>query len=273
MRVSRVAVLAVPILVAGALVPVALAADAATGGPDEGTYYLQSAATGLNAAASQNAVVQHRPKGNEDHQQWTLRADADGYRLENTDPVGRCLGRAGTGTAMVACPGPDALWQVTAAGPGRWRVKDPAAERYLSTPASGEALPLGGAADWYLTPLTLPRTALPAPDARTLDQVSFLTAHNAFANGVDGGFAPPILNLFPNQNRGLNQQLADGVRGFMFDIYQTRDGAILCHQSCFLVSRPVALSVDLQRIVDFLRANPSEFVTVFLEDYTAPDVL
>jgi len=53
MRVSRVAVLAVPILVAGALVPVAVAADAATGGPDEGTYYLQSAATGLNAAASQ----------------------------------------------------------------------------------------------------------------------------------------------------------------------------------------------------------------------------
>jgi hypothetical protein len=273
MRVPRVVALVVPIFVAGALVPVAVAADAATAGPDEGAFYLQSAATGLNAAANQNAVVQHRPKGNEDHQQWTLRADGDGYRLENADTAGRCLGRGAASAALVACTGPDARWQITAAGPGRWRVKDPAAERYLTTPASGDALPLGGAADWYLTPLTLPRTALPAPDSRTLDQVSFLTAHNAYANGVDGGFAPPFLNLFPNQNRGINQQLADGVRGFMLDIHQTRDGAILCHQSCFLVTRPVALSVDLKRIVDFLTANPGEFVTVFLEDYTAPDVL
>jgi hypothetical protein len=114
---------------------------------------------------------------------------------------------------------------------------------------------------------------MPPADDRTLDQVTFLTTHNAYANGVDGGFAPPFVNFFPNQNRGINQQLADGVRGFMLDIYQTKDGAILCHQSCFLVGRPVALSVDLRRIVDFLNQNPGEFVTVFLEDYVAPDVL
>ncbi|CAM5712567.1 hypothetical protein SALBM217S_03488 [Streptomyces griseoloalbus] len=99
-----------------------------------------------------------------------------------------------------------------------------------------------------------------------LDQVTFLTAHNAYANGVDGGFAPPFVDLFPNQNRGIQQQLADGVRGFMLDIHQTPDGAILCHNSCTLVRRPVALWVDLQRIVDFLRAHPDECVTVCLED-------
>ena len=62
---------------------------------------------------------------------------------------------------------------------------------------------------------------MPAQDQRTLDQVTFLTAHNAFANGVDGGFAPPFVNLFPNQSRGIDQQLSDGVRGFMLDIHQT----------------------------------------------------
>ncbi|GAA3291018.1 hypothetical protein GCM10020295_06780 [Streptomyces cinereospinus] len=59
----------------------------------------------------------------------------------------------------------------------------------------------------------------------------------------------------------------------MLDIHQTPDGAILCHNSCTLVSRPVALRADLQRIVDFLRARPDQFVTVFLEDYVDPGVL
>jgi hypothetical protein len=112
---------------------------------------------------------------------------------------------------------------------------------------------------------------MPPADKRRLDQVTFLTAHNAYANGVDGGFAP--FNAFPNQRRGINQQLNDGVRGFQLDIHQTRDGAILCHNSCTAVSRPVALWVDLQRMVDFLKAHRGEFVTVFLEDYVSPDVL
>jgi hypothetical protein len=114
---------------------------------------------------------------------------------------------------------------------------------------------------------------MPPADQRTLDQVTFLTAHNAYANGVDGGFAPPFVNLVPNQTRGINQQLADGVRGFMLDIHQTPDGAILCHNSCTLVSSPVALWVDVQRIVDFLKAHPDQFITVFLEDYVDPGVL
>ncbi len=77
----------------------------------------------------------------------------------------------------------------------------------------------------------------------------------------------------PNQSRGINQQLNDGVRGFMLDIHQTSDGAILCHNSCTLVSSPVALWVDLQRMVDFLKQNPTQVVTVFLEDYVDPGVL
>ncbi|MEV6601697.1 phospholipase [Actinoplanes sp. NPDC051346] len=245
-----------------------------------GSYYLQSVTTGFNTAASGDAVVQHRPKGDEDHQQWVVRADGENFRLENLDLPGRCLARSSAAPAMASCSAAEARWQITAAGDDQYAVKDPGADRYLTVVPAGDvwadALALGaagGLARWYLTPLVPPRTPVPADGERTLDQVTFLTAHNAFANGVDGGFAPPIINLFPNQARGIDQQLADGVRGFMFDIHQTPDGAILCHDSCTLVVRPVALWVDLKRIVDYLRAHPAEIVTVFLEDYVAPTVL
>ena len=257
MRVFRSAVAAT--LLAGLIVPTARA-DV----PAQGQYYLQSVTTGLNAAVTGDSVDQHRPKGNEDHQQWTLRPDG---RLEEG---GRCLGRFGDQAAMRPCDSADTTWDITAEG-DRVRLKAPGADRYLK-PATPLAIGTG-ADQWYLTPVTPPR--LPAlPDGqRTLDQVTFLTTHNAYANGVDGGFAPPFVNLFPNQARGITQQLTDGVRGFMLDIHQTGDGAILCHNSCTLVSKPVALWVDLQRIVDFLNTNRTEFVTVFLEDYVSADVL
>jgi hypothetical protein len=281
MRVSRVALFAVPVLIAALVAGTALTvrAEEASSGPSEGLYYLQSVTTGLNAAAAGNGVAQHRPKGNEDHQQWRLRADDGRYLLENTDVSG-CLGRAGGSAGLVGCDSADARWQISAAGPGRYAVKDPGAQRYLTVVAGGGgyADPLGLGADddlarWYFTPLSAPRYPLPPGDSRTLDQVTFLTTHNAYANGVDGGFAPPFVDLFPNQNRGIDQQLADGVRGFMLDIHQTRDGAILCHNSCTLARRPVALWVDLKRMVDFLNQRRSEIVTVFLEDYVTPDVL
>jgi hypothetical protein len=282
MRASRAALLAVPVLVAAVVAGTSLTAgaQAAPTGPAEGLYYLQSATTGLNVAKSGDAVAQHRPRGNEDHQQWRLRGDSSTYVLENTDDAGRCLGRTGGTAALVGCASADARWQISAAGPGRYAVKDPGAQRYLTVAASADSyadqLQVGADGDlarWYVTPLSAPKNPLPPGDSRTLDQVTFLTAHNAYANGVDGGFAPPFVNAFPNQSRGIDQQLAEGVRGFMLDIQQTADGAILCHQSCFLARRPVALWVDLKRIVDFLGQHRSEIVTVFLEDYVAPDVL
>jgi len=268
---------------AGAALTTALAAPAqAADVPAAGVFYVQSAVTGLNAADSGGAVVQRNPRGDEDRQQWTLRAVGSSYVLENTDTAGSCLGRSGGEARTASCTGADAAWEITPTGTDRYRLKAPGADRYLTLGAkpSGAGYPAqlvvgaaGDSAAWYLTPVTSPVSPMPSADRRTLDQVTFLTSHNAYANGVDGGFAPPFVNLVPNQSRGINQQLTDGVRGFMLDIHQTPDGAILCHNSCTLVSRPVALWVDLQRIVDFLRQNPNEFVTVFLEDYVDPGVL
>ncbi|MGR3874739.1 RICIN domain-containing protein [Streptomyces graminifolii] len=259
--------------------PPAGAADAV---PAAGTYYVQSATTGLNAADKGGAVEQHNPKGNEDHQQWNLRTSGSSYVLESTDTAGSCLGRSGGQARTVSCTSTDAAWQITPVGGDEYTLKVPGAESYLTVGAkpSGANYPAqlavgssGDLASWYLTPIASPTNPMPSQDQRTLDQVTFLTAHNAYANGVDGGFAPPFVNFFPNQSRGINQQLSDGVRGFMLDIHQTSDGAILCHDSCTLVSRPVALNVDLQRMVDFLKAHPDQFVTVFLEDYVDPGVL
>lgn len=261
MRALRTTLL-VPLLLL-AVVPYARAAEA----PVPDLYYVQSASTGLNAAAAGSAIAQHRPKGNEDHQQWTLRASGGSFVLQE---AAGCLGRSGDNAVVVGCDSADARWDISSDDAIRYRVKVPGADRYLRV-GSGEQLQVGAADLWFLTPVTA-RTLPALPDGeRTLDQMTFLTAHNAYANGVDGGFT--FGNFAPNQARGINQQLADGVRGFMMDIHQTSDGAILCHNSCTLVSKPVALWVDLQRIVDFLKANPTEFATVFLEDYVSADVL
>ncbi|MBO4258803.1 PI-PLC domain-containing protein [Streptomyces griseorubiginosus] len=261
---------------------VAPPAHAAAAVPAPGLYYVQSATTGLNAADNAGAVEQHRPEGNEDHQQWRLTASGSSYLLESTDTAGSCLGRSGDQARTLTCASPDAAWEIAPSGTDQYSLKAPGTDRYVTVAAkpSGANYPaqlaVGASGDlsgWYLTPVTTPTAPMPPQDQRTLDQVTFLTAHNAYANGVDGGFAPPFVNFFPNQARGINQQLSDGVRGFMLDIHQTPDGAILCHDSCTLVSRPVALWVDLQRMVDFLRAHPDQMVTVFLEDYVDPGVL
>ncbi|MCX5059789.1 phospholipase [Streptomyces sp. NBC_00201] len=261
---------------------VAPPAHATAAVPSPGAYYLQSATTGLDAADNAGAVEQHRPKGDEDHQKWRLTPNGSSYVLESTDTAGSCLGRLGDQARTLACASADAAWEITPSGADQYTLKAPGAERYLTVAAklSGGNYPAqltigtaGGLAAWYLTPVTPTTAPMPPQDQRTLDQVTFLTAHNAYANGVDGGFAPPFVNFFPNQARGIDRQLTDGVRGFMLDIHQTPDGAILCHDSCTLVSRPVALWVDLQRMVDFLKAHPDQFVTVFLEDYVDPGVL
>lgn len=252
--------------------------------PPEGAVHVQSAVNGLNAADAGGEVLLRRPRGDEGKQRWTAVALSGGrHQLRSVDDTGRCLGRAGEAAATVSCGTADAAWDLQAAAGGTFTLGVPGDARRLVLPdaPNGQVHPdrprlataSGAEARWYLTANPLPSLPMPPPGERTLDEVTFLTAHNAYANGVDGGFAPPFSNAFPNQSRGLRQQLDDGVRGFMLDVHQTPDGAIMCHGSCTLVRRPVALWVGLQRIVDHLRAHPGEFATVFLEDYVPAALL
>lgn len=241
------------------------------------SVYLQNYSTGLNAADSGGAVAAHNPKGNEDHQQWTPVAVDGGYRLQNADESGTCLGRGDASAVTAACGAEGTTWTISADAGGTYTVSVPGTSQYLTGSSSDSgAVRLGSAGDlarWYLTPVTYATTGMPSADTRTLDQVTFLTAHNAFANGADGNFASFPVSLFPNQNYGVSRQLSDGVRGFMLDDYTVSGRAVLCHNSCDGVSSPVPLATDLQRIVDFLKGDSGRFVTVFLEDYASSEVL
>lgn len=97
---------------------------------------------------------------------------------------------------------------------------------------------------------------------RRFDQVAYATTHNAFAV-EDERFS------VANQRRSMRQQLAEGVRGMMLDVYLDRGRAHLCHGPCSLGRRPL---VDgLCDITRFLDEQPGEVVTIIFETYTTPE--
>ena len=106
-------------------------AEAADTVPPPGAYYVQSATTGLNAAGTTGTVEQRRPRGDEDHQRWNLRADGASHLLENTDSPGTCLGRDGDGARTVGCANPEARWDIAPAGADRFTIAAPGTGRRL----------------------------------------------------------------------------------------------------------------------------------------------
>lgn len=107
--------------------------------------------------------------------------------------------------------------------------------------------------------------------ARRYDEVAYPTTHNAFAAISEGW-------TFANQTPGIAQQLEDGVRGLMLDVWNFPAGSHdtwLCHGTCQLGATPglrEPLVDGLVRIRTFLDAHPAEVVTLILESYvTAAD--
>ncbi|PIA46243.1 hypothetical protein AQUCO_01500037v1 [Aquilegia coerulea] len=109
------------------------------------------------------------------------------------------------------------------------------------------------------------------------NRYSWLTTHNSFA--LVGAKDPSGNNLLAPQNQedSVTSQLNNGVRGLMLDTYDFNNDIWLCHSfggKCynFTAFQP-AINV-LKEIQVFLEANPSEIVTIFIEDYvTAPQGL
>ncbi|MFF7295758.1 PI-PLC domain-containing protein [Streptomyces sp. NPDC008265] len=137
------------------------------------------------------------------------------------------------------------------------------------------------------------RPADPAATARwgdrRLDEVSFLTTHNAFTNYEDSRWSSV------NQAESVRGQLEGGVRGLSLDTHWYErstwlcvisfgsdcypSDVYLCHGECktfagitYALPRQ-SFHGTLQTVVDFLAANPQEVVTVFLEDYVGADQL
>jgi len=106
---------------------------------------------------------------------------------------------------------------------------------------------------------------------RRLDQVAFVTTHNAMANTADG-YADGV----SNQHQTVAEQLEMGVRAFMLDTHYVVDGdpasgseVLLCHGSCLFGQRK--LSDTLTDMRDFLETNPDEVIAIIFESYVSAE--
>ncbi|KDP31946.1 hypothetical protein JCGZ_12407 [Jatropha curcas] len=109
------------------------------------------------------------------------------------------------------------------------------------------------------------------------NKYSWLTTHNSFALMNATSETGSVLLAPTNQEHSVTIQLKNGVRGLMLDMYDFQNDIWLCHSfrgTCynFTAFQP-AINV-LKEIETFLAANPSEIVTIFIEDYvTSPQGL
>lgn len=106
--------------------------------------------------------------------------------------------------------------------------------------------------------------------AMRYDELAYATTHNAFA--VDELFQ------FANQSRSITEQLEDGVRALMLDVYDGVDHELdeqlySCHGGCNPLVGLRLFIEDLDEIVAFLDANPNELITIIFESYAPPEKL
>nr|GMD51860.1 PI-PLC X domain-containing protein At5g67130 [Ipomoea batatas] len=104
------------------------------------------------------------------------------------------------------------------------------------------------------------------------NKYAFLTTHNAFSiTGWSSRTGVP--NVAPkNQEDSITQQLNNGVRGLMLDVYDFRGDVWLCHSfggKCYDFTAFEPAGDTLKEIEAFLSANPSEIITIILEDYVS----
>ncbi|KAL4360442.1 hypothetical protein GQ457_04G010770 [Hibiscus cannabinus] len=101
------------------------------------------------------------------------------------------------------------------------------------------------------------------------NKYAFVTTHNSFANEEEPHHTGFRLT-FVNQEDSVTKQLNNGVRALMLDTYEFRGVIWLCHSFGGKCHDYTAfwIAIDtLKQVEAFLSANPSEIVTLFLEDY------
>jgi hypothetical protein len=104
---------------------------------------------------------------------------------------------------------------------------------------------------------------------RPFDTVVFPGTHNSHA-ARDDGFPP----VNANHQRGIAEQLEDGVRVLLVDVYLDEadpDVVLMCHGICSLASTPHL--EGLGAITSFLEANPREVITIIYEDHAPVDAI
>ena len=102
---------------------------------------------------------------------------------------------------------------------------------------------------------------------RPFDEVVFPGTHNSHSALAEGF---PQVNA--NQQSGIAQQLEDGIRVMLIDVYPDDadpDVVLMCHGSCLLASTPHL--EGLGAITEFLVAHPREVLTIIYEDHVGVD--
>jgi len=99
------------------------------------------------------------------------------------------------------------------------------------------------------------------------NEVVFGCTHNAYNYPTD-----PANFILPNQSQTIQQQLNDGIRALMLDVYytdnniETDDDTIWLYHSTSIVGFN-SLKNELEVISNFLKNNPTEVLTIILECY------
>lgn len=101
------------------------------------------------------------------------------------------------------------------------------------------------------------------------NKYSWLTTHNAFSM-VGEPSLTGVRVTFYNQEDSVTDQLNNGVRGFMLDMYDFLGDIWLCHSfggTCYNYTAFEPAINTLKEMEVFLSANPTEVITIFIEDY------
>ncbi|MBA0592109.1 hypothetical protein Gorai_009096 [Gossypium raimondii] len=102
------------------------------------------------------------------------------------------------------------------------------------------------------------------------NKYSWLVTHNSFSI-VDAPALPGVQRFtFYNQEDTVTNQLKNGVRGLMLDMYDFNGDIWLCHSfrgQCFNFTAFNPAINTLREVEAFLSKNPSEIVTIIIEDY------
>ncbi|GER56618.1 PLC-like phosphodiesterases superfamily protein [Striga asiatica] len=104
------------------------------------------------------------------------------------------------------------------------------------------------------------------------NRYSWLTTHNAFARLGAKSATGGIILTPENQQDSITDQLHNGVRGLMLDMYDFQNDIWLCHSFggiCYnYTAFQPAINV-LKEVQQFLESYPTEIVTIIIEDYVA----
>ncbi|XP_028070735.1 PI-PLC X domain-containing protein At5g67130-like isoform X2 [Camellia sinensis] len=118
------------------------------------------------------------------------------------------------------------------------------------------------------------RPVIPTSKVKGLpfNRYSWLTTHNAFARLGERSDTGSLILSPTNQQDSITDQLHNGVRGLMLDMYDFHNDIWLCHSFggiCFNNTAFQPAIKVLKEIYVFLEANPSEIITIIIEDYVS----